>query len=468
MSSSLKNTLSLIEDKNIEYVDFRFTDTLDVWHHVSFHASCVDEELLGKGVMFDGSSIPGWKGIEDSDMLMCPDLETAVMDPFTAHSTLNIICDVIEPTTGGAYRRDPRGVAKRAEKYIIDSGIADRAYFGPEPEFFIFDDVRYGVEMNKGFYYLDSSEGPYNSGRKEPNGNLANRTDVKGGYFPVGPVDQIHDMRAEMLSTMQAMGLEVEKHHHEVAPSQHELGFKYSTLTKTADHLQVYKYVIKNVAQIYGKTATFMPKPIYKDNGSGMHVHQSLWMKDKPLFMGDAYADLSEMALYYIGGIIRHGKALNAFTNPTTNSYKRLVPGYEAPVMLAYAARNRSAAIRVPFTPSKKAKRIEVRFPDPAANPYLAFAAMLMAGLDGIKNKIHPGDAHEANLYDERMSHGIPTVSASLREALESLDHSRDFLNAGGVFCNELIDGFIELKMQEAKALEMTPQPIEFKMYYGV
>lgn len=466
--TSTKNILSLIQDQNIEYVDFRFTDTLGTWHHVSFHTSCVDDEILEKGVMFDGSSIPGWKGIEDSDMLMHPDLSTAVMDPFTAHPTLNIICDVIEPMTGEGYRRDPRSLAKRAEKYVIESGIADTAYFGPEPEFFIFDDVRYGVEMNKGFYFLDSNEGPYNSGREEVNGNLGYRTDVKGGYFPVGPVDQLHDMRAEMLSTMKLMGLEIEKHHHEVAPSQHELGFKYSTLVNTADHLQIYKYVIKNVAQIYGKTATFMPKPIYKDNGSGMHVHQSLWKGGNPLFMGDVYADLSETALYYIGGIIKHGKALNAITNPTTNSYKRLVPGYEAPVILTYAARNRSAAIRIPFTPSKKAKRIETRFPDPAANPYLAFAAMLMAGLDGIKNKIHPGEAHEANLYDEKESHGIPTVAASLREALEHLDDNRDFLKAGNVFCDEVIDGFIDLKMKEVKELEMTPQPLEFKMYYGV
>ena len=466
--TTARNILALIEEQKIEYVDFRFTDTLGTWHHVSFHTEAIDEEVLEKGVMFDGSSIPGWKGIEDSDMLMRPDLSTAVMDPFTAHPTLNIICDVLEPTTGKDYRRDPRSLAKRAEKYVIESGIADTAYFGPEPEFFIFDDVRYGVEMNKGFYYLDSNEGPYNSGRQDPNGNQGYRTDVKGGYFPVGPVDQLHDMRAEMLSTMKLMGLEIEKHHHEVAPSQHELGFKFSTLTRTADHLQVYKYVIKNVAQIYGKTATFMPKPIYKDNGSGMHVHQSLWAAGKPLFMGDVYADLSETALYYIGGIIRHGKALNALTNPTTNSYKRLVPGYEAPVILTYAARNRSAAIRIPHTPSKKAKRIEARFPDPAANPYLAFSAMLMAGLDGIKNKIHPGEAHEANLYEEGKSQGIPTVAGSLREALEHLDQNRDFLKVGHVFCDELIDGFIELKMQEVKALETTPQPLEFKMYYGV
>ncbi|MBY0500620.1 MAG: type I glutamate--ammonia ligase [Alphaproteobacteria bacterium] len=463
-----ESVFALIKEHSVCFVDLRFTDPRGAWHHMTLHVDAIDNDVLNEGIMFDGSSIAGWKTIEDSDMQMKPDLGTAVLDPFSAQPTIILNCDVFEPLSGKPYSRDPRSIAKRAEVHLEESGFADAAYFGPEAEFFVFDDVRYDVAMQHGFYYVDSEEGDYNSGRQDPQGNLAHRPGIKGGYVPVAPVDQISDMRAEMLSTLKEMGIEVEKHHHEVAPSQHELGFKFSTLTKTADALQIYKYVIKNVARMYGKTATFMPKPIHKDNGSGMHVHQSLWHKGKPLFAGDAYAQLSQEALYYIGGIIKHGHALNAFTNPTTNSYKRLIPGYEAPVMLAYSARNRSASVRIPYTSTAKAKRIETRFPDPAANPYLAFASMLMAGLDGIRNKIHPGEAHEGNLYDSEVSRGIPQVAGSLREALEALDRDREFLKAGGVFTDDLIDAFIELKWEEVHALDVIPQPIEFKMYYGV
>jgi glutamine synthetase len=460
--------LQSIKENNVSFVDFRFSDLCGVWHHMTLHLDAIDKDILTEGVMFDGSSIAGWKSIDDSDMQMKPDLTTAVLDPFSAYPTLILNCDVLEPLSGKSYGRDPRGLAKRAEAHLQDTGFADTAYFGPEAEFFVFDDVRYDVAMHQNFYYVDSDEGDYNSGRQDPQGNLAHRPGVKGGYMPVNPTDQLVDMRAEMLTTLKQMGVEVEKHHHEVAPSQHELGFKFSTLTKTADNLQIYKYVIKNVAHLYGKTATFMPKPIHMDNGSGMHVHQSLWNKGEPLFAGTSYAHLSQDALYYIGGIIKHGHALNAFTNPTTNSYKRLIPGFEAPVMLAYSARNRTASIRIPHTPTMKSKRIEARFPDAAANPYLAFAAMLMAGLDGIENKIHPGDAHEGNLYDPKVSQGIPQVAGSLNQALQALDQDRDFLKKGGVFSDDLIEGFIELKRGEVLALDHTPQPIEFKMYYGV
>lgn len=466
--SATNHIRTFIKEHDVSFIDFRFTDPRGAWHHITLHVDAVDEEVLEKGIMFDGSSIAGWKTIDDSDMCMKPDLSTAVLDPFAVQSTLIINCDILEPLTGASYTCDPRGVAKRAEAYLQDSGLADIAYFGPEAEFFVFDDVRYDVAMQHSFYYVDAEEGDYNSGKLDPQGNLAHRPGVKGGYVPVNPIDQICDMRSEMLSTLKEMGIEVEKHHHEVAPGQHELGFKFSTLTKTADNMQAYKYVIKNVARMYGKTATFMPKPVHQDNGSGMHVHQSLWLKGKALFAGKEYAQLSPDALYYIGGIIKHGRALNAFTNPTTNSYKRLVPGYEAPVMLAYSARNRSASIRIPHTFSMNSKRIETRFPDAAANPYLAFAAMLMAGLDGIQNKIHPGDPHEGNLYDSNLSRDIPQVASSLKDALEALDQNRAFLKRGGVFSDDLIDCFIELKREEVKMLETTPQPIEFKMYYGV
>jgi glutamine synthetase len=426
--------------------------------------------MLTEGVMFDGSSIAGWKAINESDMLLLPDLDTAVLDPFAAQPSLVIFCDVLEPLTGQNYARDPRSVAKGAEAYLKSTGLGDTAFFGPEAEFFVFDDVRFEVSMNRNFFELDSNEGPYVSGKAFEEGNPGHRPPIKGGYFPVPPVDSASDLRAEMLTTMGDMGVEIEKHHHEVAPSQHELGIKFSTLVKCADNMQIYKYVVQNVANSYGKTATFMPKPVKGDNGSGMHVHQSIWKGGQPLFAGSGYADLSELALYYIGGIIKHAKALNAFTNPTTNSYKRLIPGFEAPVLLAYSSRNRSASCRIPYVASPKGKRVEVRFPDPSANPYLAYAAMLMAGLDGIQNRIHPGDPMDKNLYDlppEELK-DVPTVCGSLREALKSLEADSEFLKKGDVFTEDLIDSYMELKWEEVYAFEHTPHPVEFKMYYSV
>lgn len=468
--SDLANVFDLIRDNEIEFVDFRFTDPKGKAQHTTYIASKVDESVFEDGVMFDGSSIAGWKSINESDMILMPDPSSAFVDPFTAQPTLVIFCNVIEPASGQGYSRDPRSTAKRAEAYLNYTGIADTAYFGPELEFFIFDDVRYKVEMSGCSVSIDSEESPWNTNREYAAGNKAHRPGVKGGYFPVQPVDVLHDIRGEMLSIMGEVGMVPVLHHHEVAPSQCELGTEFDTLIKTADNVQKYKYVVHNVAHAYGKTATFMPKPIKGDNGSGMHVHQSLWRDGKPLFAGNGYADLSETCLYYIGGIIKHAKALNAFTNASTNSYKRLVPGYEAPVLLAYSARNRSASIRIPHVASPKAKRIEVRFPDPTANPYLSFAAMLMAGLDGIENKIHPGDAMDKNLYDlppEELK-DIPTVARSLRDALEALDKGRDFLKKGDVFSDDQIDAYIALKMEEVLALEMTPAPIEFQMYYSV
>ncbi|HEU4548667.1 MAG TPA: type I glutamate--ammonia ligase [Rhizomicrobium sp.] len=462
--------LKLIKEKEVKCVDIRFTDPRGKWQHVTFDLSMVDEDFLENGTMFDGSSIAGWKAINESDMLLKPDLETAVIDPFFAQTTLILICDVHEPLTGQTYPRCPRSIAKAAEAYLASSGIGDTTYFGPEAEFFIFDDVRFDVQMNKGFYYLDSKEGAYNTGTEYEGGNLGHRPRVKGGYFPVPPVDSEQDMRGEMLSIMGDMGIQPEKHHHEVATAQHELGFKFNTLTKCGDYMQIYKYVIHQVAQAYGKTATFMPKPIYGDNGSGMHVHQSIWKGGKPLFAGSGYADLSDTCLYYIGGIIKHAKALNAFTNPSTNSYKRLIPGFEAPVLLAYSARNRSASCRIPFSPSPKGKRVEVRFPDPAANPYLAYAALLMAGLDGIENKIHPGGPMDKDLYalpPEELAK-VPQVCGSLREAVDSLRADQDFLTKGGVFSKDFIESYIDLKMEEVYAFEHTPHPVEFKMYYSV
>jgi glutamine synthetase len=460
----------ILKDNDIEYVAFRFTDLRGKLQHTAQHISTIDENLLTDGVMFDGSSIAGWKAINESDMILMPDLSTAQLDPFAAQPTLDVFCDVYEPSTGQPYSRDPRSIAAAAEKYMQSTGIADTAYFGPEAEFFIFDDVRIDVQMNRVSHEIDSMEGPYNSGRQYDQGNMGHRPGIKGGYFPVQPVDSSNDLRAEMVTVLAGMGVAVEKHHHEVAPSQVELGIKFSTLVNSADNIQLYKYVVHNVAHAYGKTATFMPKPVYGDNGSGMHVHQSLWKAGKPLFAGTGYADLSDTCLYYIGGIIKHAKALNAITNPTTNSYKRLVPGYEAPVLLAYSARNRSASCRIPFATSPKAKRVEVRFPDPAANSYLAYAAMLMAGLDGIQKKIHPGDAMDKNLYDlppEELSE-IPTVCGSLREALDSLADDHDFLLKGGVFTKDFIESYIELRYAEVKAYETMPHPIEFAMYYSV
>jgi len=468
--SDASKVMSMIRDNDVAYVDFRFTDPRGKWQHLAYAASAVDEDVLAEGVMFDGSSIAGWKEINESDMNLMPDLDTAVMDPFSAQPSLIVVCDVTEPSTGQPYGRCPRSVAKMAEQYLAYSGIGDTAYFGPEAEFFIFDDVRYDARMNEAFYRIDEEEGPYNTGREYDEGNVGHRPPAKGGYFPVPPVDSQSDLRAEMVTQMMAMGLAMEKHHHEVAPSQAEIGVLFQTLVRMADHMQIYKYCVHNVAHSYGKTATFMPKPVYGDNGSGMHTHQSIWKEGKPLFAGSGYADLSETALHYIGGIIKHARAINAFTNPTTNSYKRLIPGFEAPVLLAYSARNRSASCRIPFATSPKGKRVEVRFPDPACNPYLGFAAMLMAGIDGIENKIHPGDAMDKNLYDlppEELK-DVPTVCGSLREALDELDRDRAFLAKGDVFSDDMIDGYLDLRWDEVHKLEHTPHPVEFIMYYSV
>jgi glutamine synthetase len=467
---SAKDVLKAIKDQDVKYIDLRFTDPRGKWQHVSFDQTLIEEDTFAEGLMFDGSSIAGWKAINESDMTLMPDPETACIDPFYSASTMSIICDVLEPTTGEAYNRDPRGIAKKAEAYLKSTKVGDTAYFGPEAEFFVFDDVRFKADPYNTGFVLDSSELPTNMDTDYEGGNLGHRVRTKGGYFPVPPVDSAQDMRSEMLAAMAAMGVKVEKHHHEVAAAQHELGMKFDTLTLMADQMQIYKYCIHNVAQSWGKTATFMPKPVFGDNGSGMHVHQSIWKGGKPVFAGNKYSDLSQECLNYIGGIIKHAKALNAFTNPLTNSYKRLVPGYEAPVLLAYSARNRSASCRIPWTTNPKAKRVEVRFPDPGANPYLAFAAMLMAGLDGIANKIDPGEAMDKDLYDlpPRELKQIPTVCGSLREALENLRKDNAFLKVGGVFNDDFIDSFVELKMAEVERFEMTPHPVEFDMYYSV
>ncbi|MFD2237738.1 type I glutamate--ammonia ligase [Aureimonas populi] len=468
--TSANDILKQIKDNEIKFVDLRFTDPKGKLQHVTMDVSIVDEDMFSEGSMFDGSSIAGWKAINESDMVLMPDPETAHMDPFFAQSTMAIYCDILDPISGESYNRDPRSTAKKAEAYLQQSGIGDTAYFGPEAEFFVFDDVKYKADPYNTGFKLDSTELPSNDDADYETGNLGHRPRIKGGYFPVPPIDSLQDMRSEMLTVMAEMGVAVEKHHHEVAAAQHELGIKFDTLVRNADKMQIYKYVIHQVANAYGKTATFMPKPVFGDNGSGMHVHQSIWKADKPTFAGNEYAGLSDTALFYIGGIIKHAKALNAFTNPSTNSFKRLVPGYEAPVLLAYSARNRSASCRIPFGQSPKAKRVEVRFPDPTANPYLAFSAMLMAGLDGIKNKIHPGAAMDKDLYDlppEELKE-IPTVCRTLREAMESLDADRDFLKAGGVFDDDQIDAFIDLKMAEVLRYEMTPHPVEFDMYYSV
>ncbi|SCM67966.1 type I glutamate--ammonia ligase [Donghicola eburneus] len=461
--------LKLIADEDIQYVDIRFTDPRGKLQHVTVVSDLVDEDFLEEGFMFDGSSIAGWKSIEASDMKLMPDTDSVYIDPFYAEKTIAIHCSIVEPDTGEAYDRDPRGTAQKAEAYLKSSGIGDVSYFGPEAEFFLFDDVRYSVAPNKVSYQIDAETAAWNTDAEFETGNLSHRADYKGGYFPVNPVDDAQDIRSEMLSTMKAIGMKVDKHHHEVATSQHELGLIFGTLTEQADNLQKYKYIIHNVAHAYGKTATFMPKPMAGDNGSGMHVNMSIWKDGKPLFAGDKYADLSDEALYFIGGILKHAKALNAFTNPATNSYKRLVPGFEAPVLRAYSARNRSGCVRIPWTESPKAKRVEARFPDPAANPYLCFAALLMAGLDGIKNKIHPGEASDKNLYDlpaEELA-GIPTVCGSLREALDELAADMDFLLAGDVFTKGQIEGYIDLKMEEVYAYEHTPHPMEYKLYYS-
>lgn len=471
-SMKIKNEADLVkfnQENDIQYVDFVFADLRGKQQHTAQHVSTVDTDLLKDGIFFDGSSISGWKAINESDMILKPDYAKATMDPFAAQPTVKLFCDVVDPATGKNYNRCPRSIAKAAEAFVKDSGAADVAYFGPEAEFFVFDDVKYTVRMNKVSYEIDSIEGPYNTDRSYETGNLAHRPRLKGGYFPDGPMDTGTDLRGEMLSVLASMGVPVEKHHHEVAPSQHELGIKFSTLVDCADNMQLYKYVVHSVAAAYGKTATFMPKPIFGDNGSGMHVHQSLWKGNTPLFAGEGYAGLSESCLYYIGGIIKHAKALNAITNPSTNSYKRLVPGYEAPVLLAYSSRNRSASCRIPYSLSPKGKRVEVRFPDPTANPYLAFSAMLMAGLDGIKNKIHPGEAMDENLYElpkERLKK-VPTVCGSLRQALEALEADHQFLLEGNVFTRDFLEGFVDLKMEEVLAFETMPHPIEYDMYYS-
>ena len=466
----MSDVLKMIEENGVKFVDFRFTDTHGKEQHVSVPAKTVDESTFEDGKMFDGSSIAGWKGINDSDMILMPDASTAVMDPFTDEPTLIITCDIVEPLTMQGYERDPRSVARRAMEHLKATGIGDEAYFGPEPEFFILDDVRWGSDMSGTFVKVDSEESEWNSEKVYRDGNMGHRPGVKGGYFPVPPVDSLHDIRSQMCLTLEEMGQEVEVHHHEVATAgQCEIGVKFNSLIRKADEVQQMKYVIHNVSHAYGKTATFMPKPIVGDNGSGMHVHQSIFKDGENLFSGDGYAGLSETALYYIGGIIKHARALNAFTNASTNSYKRLVPGFEAPVMLAYSARNRSASIRIPYESNPKGRRVEVRFPDPTANPYLAFSAMLMAGLDGIQNKIHPGDAMDKDLYDlpPEEAADIPTVASSFDQALEALENDMDFLTEGGVFPEDMIKAFITLKMEEVTRLRMTTHPVEFDMYYS-
>lgn len=468
---SAEKVLELIKENEIKYIDFRFTDTKGKEQHITVPAAIADLDLFEHGKMFDGSSIAGWKEINESDMILMPDASTALIDPFFEDATLILRCDILEPSTLEGYSRDPRSIAHRAEAYLKSTGIADTAYFGPEPEFFLFDDVRYENKMEGAFFKINADEAAWNSGTKFEGGNTGHRPGVKGGYFPVPPVDSAQDIRSAMCNILTQLGQVVEAHHHEVATAgQNEIATQYNTLVKKADEIQVMKYVIHNVAHAYGKTVTFMPKPLVGDNGSGMHVHQSLAKDGKNIFAGDQYGGLSETALFYIGGIIKHAHALNAITNPSTNSYKRLVPGFEAPVMLAYSARNRSASIRIPFVPSPKARRIEVRFPDPSANPYLAFAAMMMAGLDGIQNKIHPGEAMDKNLYDlpAEEAKQIPTVVSSLDRALEALNKDREFLTRGGVFTDDFIDSYIELKHKEHLRVSMATHPLEFELYYSV
>ena len=460
-----------LKEEKYKFVDLRFCDTLGKEQHVSLPVSIVDEELFEEGKMFDGSSIAGWKGIDESDMVLMPDTSTAVLDPFSAHKTMILRCDVLEPHTMEGYSRCPRSLAKRAEAHLISSGVADTAFFGPEPEFFVFDNVKFNNDMNGCSYRVDSEEGAWNSGTEFEGGNSGHRPGVKGGYFPVPPVDSLHDLRADMCRVMEKMGIAVEVHHHEVGTAgQCEIGTRFSTLTRKADELLMMKYIIQNVAHASGQTATFMPKPLVGDNGSGMHVHQSIAMAGNNLFTGDGYGGLSDTAMHYIGGIFKHARAINAFANSTTNSYKRLVPGFEAPVMLAYSARNRSASCRIPFVGNPKARRIEIRFGDAAGNGYLIFAAMLMAGLDGIANKIDPGSPMDKDLYDlpPEEAKSIPQVCSSLDQALDALDDDREFLKAGGVFSDDLIDGFIALKMEEVTRFRMSTHPVEFDMYYSL
>jgi glutamine synthetase type I len=471
LKMSPAEVLKTIKDNEVKFVDLRFTDTRGKEQHVSVPAKQFDNSKFEDGHAFDGSSIAGWKGIQASDMLLMPDAASARMDPFTDEPTLIVTCDVVEPSDGKGYDRDPRSIAKRAEAYLKSTGIGDVCYFGPEPEFFIFDSVTWNVDMSGSSVKIVSEEAPWSSGLEMEGGNMGHRPPIKGGYFPVPPVDSLQDIRSAMCLALEEQGVEVEVHHHEVAaPGQCEIGTRFAPLVQRADWLQILKYTVHNVAHSFGKTATFMPKPVVGDNGSGMHCHQSIWKNGENLFAGNGYAGLSEFALYYIGGIIKHAKALNAITNPGTNSYKRLVPGFEAPINLAYSAKNRSASIRIPYVSSPKGRRIEVRFPDPTANPYLAFAAMMMAGLDGVQNKIHPGDPIDKNLYDlpPEEAKKVPNVCSSLDMALEHLDKGRDFLTRGGVFSNDMIDAYIDLKMEEVTTFRMTTHPVEFAMYYSL
>lgn len=466
---NVKDVMKMIADEDVAYVDVRFTDPRGKLQHVTIIVDEIDEDFFEDGFMFDGSSIAGWKSIDESDMKLIPDPSSVYLDPFYAEKTLCVHCSVVEPDTGASYERDPRSTAERAEAYLISTGIGDQSFWGPEAEFFLFDDVRFSNSINKVSYEVDAADASWNTDTQYEMGNMGHRPGIKGGYFPVNPIDAAQDLRSEMLSTMKSIGMKVDKHHHEVASCQHELGLVFGSLTKQADELQKYKYIVHNVAHAYGKSATFMPKPIYGDNGTGMHVNMSIWKEGKPLFAGDKYADLSQEALYFIGGILKHAKSLNAFTNPATNSYKRLIPGFEAPVLRAYSASNRSGCVRIPWSESPKAKRVEARFPDPAANPYLCFAALLMAGLDGITNKIDPGEASDKDLYDlppEELA-GIPTVCSSLREALDELEKDMDYLTEGGVFTREQIDGYMALKWEEVYTYEHTPHPVEFGMYYS-
>ncbi|MCK4744399.1 MAG: glutamate--ammonia ligase [Sulfuriflexus sp.] len=468
---SVAKVNKLMKDNDVQFVDMRFTDTIGKEQHVTIPAKVVDADFFTEGKMFDGSSIAGWKTINESDMILMPDPTTAMMDPFMDEPTMIIRCDIVEPDTMQGYERDPRSIARRAEEYLKKTKIGDVAYFGPENEFFVFDDVRWGSDMTGSFCKIDSEEGEWNSEKVYADGNMGHRPGTKGGYFPVPPVDSLQDMRSAMCLAMEDMGLVIEVHHHEVATAgQCEIGVGFNSLVAKADEVQVLKYCVQNVAHAYGKTATFMPKPIVGDNGSGMHVHMSIGKDGKNMFSGDKYGGLSDTALYYIGGIIKHAQALNALANASTNSYKRLVPGFEAPVMLAYSARNRSASIRIPFVTNPKARRVELRFGDSTANPYLCFAAMMMAGLDGIQNKIHPGDAMDKDLYDlpAEEEAKIPQVCYSLDQALDALDKDRDFLKAGGVFTDDVIDAYIALKMEEVTRMRMTTHPVEFDMYYSL
>ena len=454
------HTLKLIQESEARWVDMRFTDTKGKEQHVTIPSSEVNDDFFAEGKMFDGSSIAGWKGINESDMILLPEDATVI-----------VRCNIVEPTTGRGYSRDPRSIAARCEAYIASSGVGDSALFGPEPEFFVFDDVKWHNDISGAGYQISSEEAAWSSNEVFEGGNIGHRPVVKGGYFPVPPVDSLHDLRAAMCDAMTSMGLEIEVHHHEVGTAgQCEIGVGANTLVNKADEVQILKYCVHNVAHAYGKTATFMPKPLVGDNGSGMHVHMSISKDGQNLFSGDSYGGLSDMALFAIGGVIKHAKAVNAFANPATNSYKRLVPGFEAPVMLAYSARNRSASIRIPYVTNPKGRRVEFRFPDPAANPYLCFTALMMAALDGIKNKIHPGDAADKDLYDlpPEEAAEIPTVCASLEEALAALDADREFLTAGGVFDDDTIDAYIKLKRADVERIAMTTHPVEFELYYSV